>query len=135
MRSDGVIGILKLGGRRERTLKRVSLETVLTSFTRRKSVVGVRVTVTVEFGPVDCQELLDMRRCAQHMDLPSDSLILIMTPPFHSPDGQRDQSQDSGTNTDTDTNDTSSWEFASFGSACRSCRGGSGMGRLCRTNY
>lgn len=133
MRSDRVIGILKLGGRRERTLKRVSLETVLASFTRRKSVVGVRVTVTVEFGPVDCQELLDMRHCPQPMDLPSDSLILITTSPFHPPDGQRDQSQDSGTDTDTDTNDTPSWEFAFFGSACRSCRSGSGM--RSRNNY
>lgn len=58
MRSDRIVGILKLGGRRERTFKRVSLETVLASCAGGKSVVGVRVTVTVEFGPVGYQQLL-----------------------------------------------------------------------------
>lgn len=68
MRSDRIVGILKLGGRRERTFKRVSLETVLASCAGGKSVVGVRVTVTVEFGP-------------------SDGLILFTTPSFHPPHG------------------------------------------------
>lgn len=57
MRSDGIVGILKFGGRRERTFKRVSFETMLASFTGRKSVVSIRVTMTVEFRPVGDQQL------------------------------------------------------------------------------